>query len=422
MVLQLNFPGQVTNALFTDLLLYISSIEKSYKKTGEPMKAFLSIFICISLVLGCASKNNLMITQKDMSKSMAFIKDKDEIGIINLKGKILKSLREKNTANTSLSWSPDGNVFSYIQSKNGSVYLKLYNPSENSCQNLCNISIDGEENWNVPVLKWSKNGKYIYFSDHSGFYRVDLSGNKELLAPLDAIRDFDVSSDGSTLAYTDGTDLFITNFVDNRINSDSNMSYNFKSVTNDKINHITFFPESTDLLLAVGKNIIVLDRKNNEYRNVQKAPDPIYWLQMDPVTKNIYYLSGVPTIHRELDNIFEGDMFYYYSWIYYNLLNRDSFMGFSYFQFPGEKMKQRVQGHFDLCAVSMNNPEISKIISRRESVTSVMPSLSPEGKYLTIVANSLNSVKQIFIISTKNNSTKRLTKKGIYSFPVWKPL
>ena len=393
MVLQLNFPGQVTNALFTDLLLYISSIEKSYKKTGEPMKAFLSIFVCISLVLGCASKNNLMITQKDMSKSMAFIKDKDEIGIINLKGKILKSLREKNTANTSLSWSPDGNVFSYIQSKNGSVYLKLYNPSENTCQNLCTISIDGEENWNVPVLKWSKNGKYIYFSDHSGFYLVNLSGEKELLAPLDAIRDFDVSSDGSALAYTEGTDLFITNFVDNQINSDSNMSYNFKSVTNDKINHITFFPESTDILLAVGKNIIVLDRKNNEYRNVQKAPDPIYWLQMDPVTKNIYYLSGVPTIHRELDSLF-----------------------------PGEKMKQRVQGHFDLCAVSMNNLEISKIISRRESVTSVMPSLSPEGKYLTIVANSLNSVKQLFIISTKNNSTKRLTKKGIYSFPVWKPL
>ena len=393
MVLQLNFPGQVTNALFTDLLLYISSIEKSYKKTGEPMKAFLSIFVCISLVLGCASKNNLMITQKDMSKSMAFIKDKDEIGIINLKGKILKSLREKNTANTSLSWSPDGNVFSYIQSKNGSVYLKLYNPSENTCQNLCTISIDGEENWNVPVLKWSKNGKYIYFSDHSGFYLVNLSGEKELLAPLDAIRDFDVSSDGSALAYTEGTDLFITNFVDNQINSDSNMSYNFKSVTNDKINHITFFPESTDILLAVGKNIIVLDRKNNEYRNVQKAPDPIYWLQMDPVTKNIYYLSGVPTIHRELDNLF-----------------------------PGEKMKQRVQGHFDLCAVSMNNLEISKIISRRESVTSVMPSLSPDGKYLTIVANSLNSVKQLFIISTKNNSTKRLTKKGIYSFPVWKPL
>lgn len=394
MVLQLNFPGQVTNALFTDLIFYISSIEKKLEtKTGEPMKAFLSIFVCISLVLGCASKNNLMISQKDKSKSMAFIKDKDEIGIINLEGKILKSLKEKNTANTSLTWSPEGNVFSYIQSKNGSVYLKLYNPSENTCQNLCTISIDGEDNWNVPVVKWSENGKYIYFSDHSGFYLVDLSGNKELLAPLDAIRDFDISSDGSTLAYTDGTDLFITNLVDNQINSDSNMSYNFKSVTNDKINHITFFPESTNLLLAIGKHIIVVDKKENDYRDIQQAPDPIYWLQMDPATENIYYLSGVPTIHRGLNNLS-----------------------------PGEKMKQRVQGHFDLCAVSINNPEISKIISRRESVTSVMPSLSPDGKYLTIVANSLNSVKQIFIISTKNNSTKRLTKKGIYSFPVWKPL
>ena len=393
--------------------------------------SFTLITLIIYFIIGRAANNpKLMIDSSDTSRQITYVKDKDEIGIVDLKGKIIKQIKDKNTANVSLTWSPDGSSLSYIQSKNDSVYLKIYSSKEDTIRNICTIKIDTLDNLNVPVLKWSKNGKYIYFSDNSGINMVDLNGKKELLAHWDAIRDFDISPDDNTIACTNGDSLFTANLVDHRVDSTSTVSYNFVSITKDKINRLLYLSGLNDILLAAGKNIIVLDTKHNEYQNIYKASDLIYWIGMDPATRNIYYLSGVPTIHRELKNLFNEDMFIYFAWQYYDLLNRTDYirfgktgtLGIGYNGFPLGKMKQRVQGHFDLCKINMEGKEFERIETRNETVTSVMPGLSEDGKYITLILNKRNSLKKLFIISTENRSKLQLTKKGYHSFPTWRPI
>ena len=393
--------------------------------------SFTLITLIIYFIIGRAANNpKLMIDSSDTSRQITYVKDKDEIGIVDLKGKIIKQIKDKNTANVSLTWSPDGSSLSYIQSKNDSVYLKIYSSKEDTIRNICTIKIDTLDNLNVPVLKWSKNGKYIYFSDHSGLNMVDLNGKNELLVHWDAIRDFDLSPDDNIIACTNGDSLFTANLVDHRVDSASTVSYNFDSITKDKINRLLYLSGLNDILLAAGKNIIVLDVKHNEYRNIYKASDPIYWIRMDPATRNIYYLSGVPTIHRELKKLFDEDMFFYISYEYYTLLNitypirlnKTGLMGIGYHRLPTGKMKQRVQGHFDLCKINMEGREFEKIESRNETVTSVMPDLSEDGRYITLILNKRNSLKKLFIISTENLSRLQLTKKGYNSFPTWRPI
>jgi hypothetical protein len=393
--------------------------------------SFTLITLIIYFIIGSAANNSkLIIDSSDVSRQITYVKDKDEIGIVDLKGKIIKQIKDKNTANASLTWSPDGSCLSYIQSKNDSVYMKIYSPKEDTIRNICMINIDTLDNLNVPVLKWCKNGKYIYFSDNSGINMVDLNGKKESLAHWDAIRDFEISPDDNTIACTNGDSLFTANLIDHRVDSASTLSYNFDSITKGKINRLIFLSGSNEILLAAGKNIILLNTKHNEYRNIYKASAPIYWIGMDPGNRNIYYLSGVPTIHRELKKLFDEDMFIYFAWQYYELLNRTAYIRLGrtgtvrigYNGFPLGKMKQRVQGHFDLCKINMEGKEYERIETRNETVTSVMPDLSEDGKYVTLILNKRNSLKKLFIISTENKSKLQLTKKGYNSFPTWRPI
>jgi len=264
------------------------------------MKTFISIFVCISLVLACTSKNNLVIPQKDMSKSIAFIKDNDQIGIIDLDGKIINKIDIHGSENFSPTWSPDGKKLAFIQSRNDEVYLDIYDLSSGHHLDLCELSLKHLDYDNIPSIKWSKNIKTIYFMDASGLNSINLNGKKNTISSLTDIKNFDISYDENKLAYSDSSNIYLAEFKDGIIDTTSIINLQFERASRDKIKKISFSNTSRKLGVISGKKLVIIDLISLEPNTIAEASDPMQWFSWDSSDSVVYYLSGLSTQHKQM--------------------------------------------------------------------------------------------------------------------------
>ena len=206
-----------------------------------------------------------------------------------------------------------------------------------------------------------------------------------------------ISDNEDMFAYSVNDSIFLSGIKNGSIDASSIRKLKFEPILNDRISKISFSSSSEKLAISTGNKLIEIDLLTSQSRIITETSDPIYWFSWGKEDSVIYFLSGLSTEHKQMSS--------------------NGSIGFASTDF-----ERRIQGHFDLNSIIISNSRIINIESKRESVTSVMPSLSSDGKYLAIINNSLNSVKKVFIISTENYNTTQLTKKGIYSFPARKPM
>lgn len=365
--------------------------------------AFAMILGWIGITDNAATQPRLHREVLDSSAQLIYIKDGNELYLIDGQGNKPEKLLETEATITPPTWSPQGKHIAFLSfgKKIGPVKvnwrmpfsdqkakLVVYDPESKTSQELGEFSLQvrhsgpEEKELTINPPDWSSDGEYLYITDNKGIHRMTFSGEQSLLVEREGLRNVVWAPHGSQVAYTEGKKLFLNNAEGKQEINVTAQSSSFATLADNDVRKLAYSPDGFKLAVGARNRLIVLDLSTNEAIMIHKSRDPIYWISWLPAGDRLVFLTGLPKHGDRAGD--EG---------YYNL--------------------------FQISARGTDRVELYK--DRYLDVRDACPSLSSDGHYLAMIAKPVRGYDQVFVIATNGSGSVQLTSKGSCASPSWRP-
>jgi len=365
----------------------------------------LASLLGFQMLTGCASTEATLSDQElDATRQITYVKDGNELFLIDGRGSGPQKLMGLEAAIASPIWSPDGknialysfdkqispfNILTKLISDAKKMALVVVDADDREYKTLGSFSVraihyvpNEEGSWIIPP-SWSSDGKSLFVTDDEGIHRVAVNGERMQVVQKKKLRETAISPVGVQVAYTDGEELFL-----DKADGEIQLNLTEKLPTfgwppNKNIRKLAFSPDDSQLAVGDRNRLIVVSLDSMKVTATHKASDYVSWIGWLPSAARLIFLTGLPTIKLS----------------------------------PGT-----VPGRYTLFTISTNGNDLAKIYEKQNiNVRIACPSLSSDGRFVTLIANSLRSNAKVFVVSTDGSGYRQLTFDGQCSSPSWRP-
>ncbi|KAA3615714.1 MAG: hypothetical protein D8M58_16100 [Calditrichaeota bacterium] len=346
----------------------------------KSLNYILKIIFLISLLLSysCSKKNALLKSEISNEQLIAFVKDGSKIFLIDAKGENEIQIYEaENKKIVSLAWSMNDNYLTFFENSDDEASLVILNLNDLTSKTLYNYNVLPKKNL-TPVFR---NDTTVIFSTEKEIVECDFSSNYRVLVRDKSIIDFCFLPTQNSILYSNDSSLV-------RIDLESNKrSEIFYRKNNYPFDNISVSVDESKILFSSGNTIFVFGNADSSFLISQIERDlPVFWLEWfrDKIIFQTGIKSGERGVHNFRQNLrrqFQGKMAFYISDIF------------------GKNQKQFYR---KIETASMGNPDLSNDLD-----------------YITLISNSLNSKRKVFLLSIESGNLLRLSSNGHADYPTW---
>ena len=175
------------------------------------------------------------------------------------------------------------------------------------------------------------------------------------------------------------------------------------------VHHMAYSPIAKSLAFSHRDRIYTISLNGHDVREAYKAKHRIHWFQWHPNGQKLMTLYGLSTKWQHIEaNV----------WQQKQLFSAGA-LNLSLFQNDGSS--KRFSGNFMLVAIEPKAGQSQRLYTKREDALTIYPSLSPDGKFIVLSTNALNSPRKVFLVSAETGDELQLTRTGMSKYPVWRP-